>query len=147
MIYQLLYKLLHDGAAIRNRVGTRIVARRAPADTPGEYIVLNIVGGTAHNHLSNEAGIGERVIQVSYFADSASAAQSGIELVRLRLSGFKGDVEILDPAGDLREYTVQANLITSNDFASEPQNASDKWSHQSTADFQVFFEQDVPTHV
>jgi hypothetical protein len=147
MIYRLLYKVLHDSAAVRDRVATRIYPRMAPNGVTGERIVLNVISGIAHNHVSNEVGVGERIVQVSCFADSAVAAESGFELVRLRLSGFKSDIEILDPAGTPREYTFQANLINANDLVSEPRDASDKGAYQHSGDFQVFYEQDVPTHV
>jgi hypothetical protein len=109
--------------------------------------VMSIVGGEIHNHLTNECGLGERMVQVAFYADTAVAAESGFELVRLRMSGFKDDLEVLDPTGTPRDYTVQANLVRPGDLASPPQNASDKWAHQYSGDFQVFFEQDVPTHV
>lgn len=147
MIYRLIYALLQDSPDITDRVGTRVYARKAPANVSGEYIILSIVGSTVHNHLQNEASTGERMVQVSFFGDSATAAESGFELVRMRMSGFSGEVEALDPQGDLRDYTVQANLVTPNDQVSEPRDASDRWAHQYSGDFQVFYEQDAPTHV
>ncbi len=146
MIYRLIYKLLYDAPGVRDRVGTRIYARQSPAGVTGENIVISLVGGTIHNHVSNECSVGERMVQVSFFADSAVLAESGFELVRLRMSGFADELEVLDPTGTPRDYTVQANLVAANDSVGSPQNASDRWAHQHSGDFQVFFEQDVPTH-
>jgi hypothetical protein len=147
VIYRLGYKLLYDGADVRDRVATRIYAGQAPGGVAGEHIVMKVVGSQIHNHLTNEAAIGERMLQVSFFADTAVKAESGFELVRLRMSGFDDELEMLDPAGETRNYSIQANLVAANDQVSSPQDASDRWAHQHSGDFQVFFEQDVPTHV
>lgn len=146
MIYRLLYKLLHDSAGVRNRVGTRIYARNAPAGVSGEHIILNIISGTVHDHLTNEADIAERMIQIDFHADRATDAETGSELVRNLLSGYRGEVSMLSDEGVLSAYDFQANLVRPGDLVNGPQDASDRWSYQHSADYQVFYEQSVPTH-
>ena len=147
MIYRLLYRLLYDSPDVRDRVGTRIYPERAPASVVRPFIVLRFAGSTVNAHLSNETGLAERLMQIDYFDDTASGAESGMERVRLLLSGYSGDVDVLDDLGDEQTLSVVVNLDDVGLIPYAPQDGSDKWIYRASTEAQVFHSQDVPTHV
>jgi hypothetical protein len=148
VIYRLLYKLLHDQADIRDRVGTRIYAENVPAGVQGECIVIRLISGEAQNHLANEADLAQRDVQIDFYAARAAAAESGFELVRLLLSGFSGEVDVLNDQGSVTAVEVSSiNLLRPGMFLDAPTDGTDVWTKRFSGDFEVFHSQDVPTHV
>lgn len=148
MIYRILGKLMHDSAAIRNRVGSRIFFENAPAGTQGECIIIRHLSGTANAHLLNESDCAQPMVQIDFYADSSSKAHSGYQLIRERLSGFSGAASYLDDDGEEATADVfGVNLLRPGALVNEPRDASDKWSYRFTADFEVFHSQTVPSHL
>lgn len=148
MIYRILYSLLHDSAAIRDRVAFRIYPENAPAKTQGECIVIRQISGSINNHLLNESDCAQMTMQVDFYAESATKAHSGYQLVRNRLSGHSGAATYLDDAGEESTSAVSAcNLIRPGTLVNEPRDGSDRWSYRVSADFEIFHSQSVPTHV
>lgn len=149
MIYRIIGKLLHDSAAIRDRVGTRIYFEHRPASDPlaGEYIVIRFISGAANNHLENEADCAEGDVQVDFYGQTVTDAERGYSLIRNRLSGFDAEVTYLGSDGAEASADVQCNLLRPGMLVSTPADASDQWAYQFSADFQVFYSQTVPTHL
>lgn len=148
MIYRLMYKLLHDSADIRHRVATRIFAEHAPASTQGACIIIRHISGTAIDAVENETGLADNTIQIDFYDENITKCESGYQLIRNRLSGYRGDVDILDERGEEETITVTGiNLLRPGGLVESPQDSSDKWTCRYSADFQVFHTQDVPTHV
>jgi len=154
MIYRLLYKLLHDSDDIRNRVGSRIFAENAPAPRldaykrpiPEEYIVLRNFSGSADYHLEAETDCANPTVQIDCHATPATAAESLYQLVRNRLSGFSGVVDVLGEGGTEEEMTVhECRIIRPGMTVESPRDASDQWSYNHSADFEIYHSQSVPT--
>lgn len=155
MIYRLLGKLMYDSPDIRDRVGTRIYFEYAPelkaipVDQRGPCIIIRNFSGSAETHLQNECGMAMPMVQVDCYDASSSKAHSLYELVRLRLSGFGPDTvdDVLDDDGDTVDVFVAAIVLRRPGmYVEQPRDASDKWTHRYTADFEVFHSQSVPTH-
>lgn len=148
MIHRILGKLLHDSAAVRDRVGERIYFEHAPAKTQGECIIIRHVSASANDHLSNESACAQPMVQIDFYADSSVRAHSGYEAVRNLLSGYSGEATFLGDDGDEETTRIYGcNLIRPGALVSEPRDASDRWRYRYSADFEVFHTQSVPTHV
>ena len=148
MIYRVLWKLLHDSEAVRNRVSTRIYGDYKPQDAPpGEYIILRHVSGTPIDAVENETGLADDVMQVDFYGQKVADCKSGYQLIRNRLSGYRGTVDVLDYDGEEQEVKVTGiNLLRKGSLIDLPQDGSDQWACRYSADFQVFYTQTVPTH-
>ena len=145
MIYRLLYKLLHDSAAVRDRVGARIYAEHAPAEVQGACIIIRNLSGRAEAGLDGESDCAMPMIQVDCYDDSMTKAESLYQLVRNRMSWFRGSLSVLNESGGETEVDVhEASLIRPGAFIEAPRDASDRWSYRYSADFEVFYEQAVP---
>lgn len=143
-----MYKLLHDSEEIRNRVATRIYAEHAPANSQGACIVLRHISGTAIDAVENETGLADNTMQVDFYDETITKCESGYQRIRNRLSGYRGEVDVLAENGEEETITVTGvNLLRPGGLVESPQDASDKWSTRYSADFQIFHTQDVPTHV
>lgn len=148
MIYRILGKLLRDSADIRDRVATRIYFENAPAKTQGECIIIRNISGSVNNHLTNETGVAQPLVQIDFYAENASKAHSGYQLVRNLLSGYRGTATYLDDDGEESTAEIQGcNLVRPGALVQEPRDGSDQWSYRYSADFEVFHEQTVPTHL
>lgn len=145
MIYRLLYKLLYDAPNVVDRVGTRIFAEHAPQKTQGACIIIRNLSGSAENHMGGETDCAMPTVQVDAYDSSAPRAEELYQAVRNRISGFRGNVSVLDSTGS--EQTVSVHEIALRRpgmFIEEPRDASDKWTYRYSADFEVFHSQSVP---
>lgn len=149
MTYRLLYKLLHDSEYIRDRVGSRIFRGNAPAGTKGACIILRRMGATINSHLQNESSVAQQMMQIDFYDDTMARAESGGELLRMRLSCMqRTTVQVLDASGEEIDVIVDSiQLRRPGEVIDEPRDASDKWSYRHSADYEVFHSQAVPTHV
>lgn len=142
-----MYKLLHDSAEVRNRVGTRIFPEHAPANTQGACIVLRHISGTTIDAVENETGLADNTMQVDFYDETITKCESGYQRIRNRLSAYRGDVDILGDGGTEETIVVTGiNLLRPGALVESPRDGSDKWSCRYSADFQIFHSQDVPTH-
>lgn len=147
MIYRILYSLLHGSADIRNRVGARIYPERVPAGVEGECIVVSHVSSEVENHLQNESDCAIPTIQLDFYSNTVTTAESGYQLIRNLLSGFRGDVVHLGSDGEEETTHISGcNLIGPGMLEEEPADGSDQWIFSYSADFQIFHSQSVPTH-
>ena len=119
-------------------VSTRVFGGKVPQGTTGAVIVLRNISGNRHYHLTNEATARESLVQIDCYQSSMTLADALAELVRNRLSGYRG------AAGST---TVQAaTIISERAFREEPQNASDRWIYRSSADYSIIYSTTAPTH-
>lgn len=145
MIYRILYRLLNDAEGIRNRVGTKIFAENAPQQTRGEVIVLNRISETPDYHLAGESDCARSVVQVDFYAADPVAGEIGYQLIRNRLSGYSGEVSYLSDGAEATTRIHESRILRTNTLTDEPADASDKWVHRVSADFEIFWQQSVPT--
>jgi hypothetical protein len=153
VIYQLLYDLMHGSAAIENRVATRIYPENAPHMDPqsplsqrGACIIIRLITGQPEYSLTAETDCAHTIVQIDCYDSDPRKANSLFELVRNRLSGYRGTVSVLDDDGeaqsiDVREMTFNRTGQTSE----EPRDASDRWTRRRWAELEVFHSQSVPT--
>lgn len=148
MTYRLIRKLLYDSPAVRSRVATRIFAENAPEKTIGECIIIRNLSGSAEMHMQGETDCAMPMVQIDCYAESPLRAESLWQLVRNRLSGYSGSVDLLDSEGTEQTVVVsEFALRRPGMFIDEPRDSSDKWSYRYSADFEVFHSQSVPTLV
>lgn len=148
MIEQAIRDLLRDTAAIRNRVDKGanfpgIYASTVPDKHRGECIVVVDVTSEDAIHLGGEVGNRVTILQTTVFAENSSKAYSLAELIRLRISGFRGI------AGDQDPVTIQSCLIQPGGGSDqeEPMDSSDRWTCSYTRDYAVRFVTSIPTLV
>lgn len=148
MIYRLIYKLLFDCLEFRSRVGTRIFAEHAPANTAGECCVIRIISGAAEYGLDSECDCARPMVQLDFYSENATKAESLYQIARNRLSGFYGSVDVLNASGVEEPVDVsECLLIRPGALVDEPRDASDRWTHRWSADFDIVHSQSVPTLV
>lgn len=140
MIEHQLKEYFADSDAIRDRVGSRIYPGRALQGIKGETLIIQEITSQPVYDLTNEAGQHDKSVQVDCYAATPRSAASLAELVRNRLSGYRGTIGTTNP------ITVQSCRITSAGQETEsPADSSDKWTHRYRLDFAFFSTATIPT--
>lgn len=129
-----------DSDAIRDRTGPRIRSGHAEPEDRGEAIVLQEISNTPEYHLAGEAGIGEIVVQIDCYSSTPRHAYTLGQLVRNRISGYRGIIGKTDP-----QLMQSCRLISSGQEQEEPQDASRDWTHRYRQDFALFMSSTIPT--
>jgi len=140
MIEQQLAEFFRADDAIRDRVAVRIYPGRAPQGVQGEVIILTEITSTPTYTIDLEAGVHEKIVQVDCYAATAKAAYELSELIRTRLSGYRGDIGTTTPA-----YAESCRIISSGQETEQPSDASDRWIHRRRFDFALFVQASVPS--
>ena len=142
MIEKTLRDLLRNIAEIRDRVdkGTidrpGIYADNAPQGENPEYIVLKDVTTIHSNSLQNEVNARFSIVQIDCYSTNAYRARTLFELVRNAISGLH------DLANGIQAVMIVGGLGT---LPVSPKDASDRWVHRFSKDFQVIHETVIPT--
>lgn len=145
MIEKYIRDFLREVPAIRNRVDmggdlSGIYASTVPVRHRGECLVLTVAGASHNNHLGGESSARTSIVQVTAYGENPARAYSLAELVRNRLSGYSGGL------GDSDETTatcIVLNAIGAQEEAAA--DASDKWIHSYTVDYEITHQTPVPT--
>jgi len=147
--------MLYESAAVRNRVSSRIYFEHAPelksipVDQRGDCIIIRKLSSNPETHLQNECDMAQPTMQIDAYSTSPTKAESLHELIRNRLSGFGPAMveDVLDSEGNEVDVWVSSIVLRrDNGYIEDPRDASDKWTHRFTADYEVFHSQSVPTH-
>lgn len=129
---------LLDDADVRSYATGGIWPSRVPRGTTGRTIVLQTITTQRQYSLTNEVGQSQFTYQIDCYGETPYHAWQLFEHVRNRLSGYRGT---------LGDNAIQGTAILSErELSEEPEDASDKWIHRYSADFQFFYPQTVPTH-
>lgn len=138
MIEADLKTFLLDSDSIRDVVGNRVFAGKAPKSSRGAVLIVRNTSPDHFYTLTNEANALRAMVQIDCYDETPTKADALGELVRNRLSGYRGT------AGGA---TIQgATIARDNAFRESPENSSDKWIHRRSFDFSIFYAQTVPTH-
>lgn len=146
MILRHVRDYLRDDAEIRDRVDggadyPGIYAGSVPQGHQGECIVLQSVYVQHNYQLGGEVSDRESQAQITCYSDNAARAESLSELVRDRLSGFRGSM------GDKSPTTVKTCIIL-NDIGGDTENPtddSDKFVHAYTTEYKIIHTTAVPS--
>jgi len=146
MIVRQLRDYLRDDADIVSRVdeGTDrpgIYAGTVPEKHRGECIVLQAINANHNYSLGGEVADRLSRLQITTYSDNAVRAESLMELVRNRLSGYRGSM------GDSSPTTVKTCIIENNvgSGVEDPQDSGDKFGHSYTVDYKIIHTTEVPT--
>lgn len=146
MIAKYLRDHLRSVAAIRDRVDggadfPGIYADNVPQGHVGECIVLRVIVTDHNYHLGGEVADSGSTVQVTVYSDKAARAFSLMELIRNRLSGYRGLM------GDSDETRVKTCIIANDVGADidETAEADDKFIHTYTADYLLIYTTPEPT--
>ena len=142
MIEQHIRDFLRDDADITDRVAHRIAPGRLRQGELGEAIIVQEISNVPTYSTIGEVGIHDKVVQITSYAASPKAAYTLAELVRNRLSGYRGSI------GDGDASTVQScRIISAGADEERPEDASDRWIHKYRQDFALFENASIPTLV
>lgn len=125
---------------INNRTGERIYPMRAPQGVRGELIILQEITNTPAYTLQREAGVHDKIVQIDCYAATPRAAESLAELVRMRLSGFRGEIGTTTPVD-----VESCRIISSGPETERPRDDSDNWIHRYRMDFAMWVQATIPT--
>jgi len=146
MIERYVRDHLRSIAAIRDRVDSGvdypgIYAGNAPQGHVGECIIMQGITSDHNYHLGGEVADRETMLQIVAYSDNAARAFSLMELIRNRLSGYRGLM------GDSDETRVKTCIIANDVGADidETAEAEDKFIHTYTADYLLIYTTPVPT--
>ena len=140
MIEHNIRDFLRDVPEITQRVEHRIRPGRLEQSDSGEAIVLQEVSRTPEVHLGGEVGLHDVVLQVKCYSDTAKAAFTLAELVRNRLSGYRG------PIGDQGEGFIQSTrIIASGADEEDLEDDSDEFRYTYRWDFAMHTTETIPT--
>jgi len=137
MIEKDIKKHLHASSNIRNVVGNRIFAGRAGQTARGALLIVRNITSERFYSLSSEVAAKSSVLQVDCYEDSAVKAYDLSELVRNRLSGYRGT------AGDAEIHDTQ--IVSERAYTEKPENKSDRWVFAYSFDFAILHDSTVPT--
>lgn len=140
MIEHQLAEYLWADEEITNRVEHRIYPGHAPVGVLGELIVIREINRNPEYTIDLEAGIHDLIVQVDCYAAGPKSAYNLAELVRLRLSGYRGTIGREDPAN-----IESARIINARQVQERPADNSDKWTHRYQMDFAMFVHTTIPT--
>lgn len=146
MIEKIVREYLLDDDDVRDIVGSRIYVGYVPGGVTGAVIVLRKISTERTYHLLNEAGARADVVQIDCYDETGTQAYQLSEIVRNRLSGaVTQSVSYLE--GDYTTGQIHyAWIINERELAEEPENASDRWTHRYSVDYEIGVSQSVPTH-
>lgn len=150
MIERALYQFLRESVPIQEKVGSRIYAGHAPAETQGPVIILRVIARVREDKysLQNEVGVTESIVQIDCYDERPTLAFEMFERVRNRLSGYQGTVAHKDSDGDdVETFLHSAVILREGAVYDAPQDASDRWINRYSADFRIIHTQPVPTHL
>lgn len=146
MIHRIIRKLLYDSTSLRARVATRFYAEHAPERASGEYVIISEIGGEIFNSLENEIGTTNAIVQVDCYSTTTTKARELYEMVRNRMSGYRGDVTYPGLDGNDATDTVSITMLRKGMEVTDPSDASDDWKYGYSADFNVIYTHTIPTH-
>ena len=146
MIVKNVRDYLRDDADIVDRVdeGTDrpgIYAGTVPEKHRGECIVLQAINANHNYSLGGEVADRGSLVQITTYSDNAVRAESLMELVRNRLSGYRGSM------GDSDATTVKTCIIENSGGSDieDAEESSDKFVHSYTVDYKIIHTTAVPT--
>lgn len=133
---------LTGNTSIADRVSNRIHNGRVPQGGSLPAIVLTTITKDHEYSLANEIGLTEFVMQVDVYGEGPRGpldVEEISELVRLRLSGYRGQLN-----DDV--FCHAARLIRNSESFDKPADASDDWTPRVSMDFSLSLTTAVPTH-
>lgn len=146
MIKKQIRDYLRDFASIRGRVdeGTDlpgVYVDVAARKHRGECIVISMVSAQREYGLGGEVGAMQSILQVRCWSSNPTAAEGLSDLVADKLSGFRGTI------GDSSPTRVMVAMVT-NDYGDDYEDtgdASDKFLHSYTLDYEIVHESPIPS--
>lgn len=146
MIKKQLRDYLRGFDEIRNRVdeGTDlpgIYADVAPGKHRGECVIVSMIAASRVYGLGGEVGARSSLVQVRCYSSNPTAAETLSDLVADKLSGFLGTI------GDSNATRVMVALVANDygDDAESPTDASDKFIHSYTLDYEIVHDSPIPS--
>lgn len=135
-----IYDFLIADAGINAAVGGRIHSGRLPKEKTLPAIVLTVIDTDHHYSLANEVMKAEATVQVDVWDRDPQPEHVTIaELVRLRLSGYRGALN-----GTYNGETFE--IVRNSELNEPPKDGSDNWLRRISMDFRFFHNATVPTH-
>ncbi len=132
---------LAGSANIVNDVGDNIFAGVIPQGLVyDKAIIINDLTNGPEMYLGGEAGIHTSHIQIDYWTDGtggAATANAGGELIRNRLSGYRGQFGT--------GCYGTSRMIRNDSVAAPPFDGSDTHRRRVSMDFEIIHSADVPT--
>ena len=130
---------LIGNADINNKVSNRVFPSHLPQGTPIPALVLQTINRTHEYHLTNELGISPQMIQIDVYAATRPEVEEIAELIRDRLSGYRGSL-------NADTFCHGARIERNTPIDTPPADASDRWLSRQSMDFQLHITSSVPTH-
>lgn len=152
MIHRVVGKFLNDSENVRNQLADTtpspgLYFERAPSGVEGKHIIVSNISGQAFNHLTNEASVGNAILQINCYGKHTTQAEQLYQAVRNRISGYQGEVTFLTDDGTEDTVKIAVVMMRPGMEINDPEDASDEWSYGMSADFSVIYEQTAPTHL
>ncbi len=125
---------------IVNDVGNHIYPEVIPQKTQYDSaIVINDITATPEYALKGEVGLHTSRIQIDYWTNNGSkyASNLGAELIRNRLSGYRGQFGT--------GCYGTSRILENNSLAAAPFDASDNHQRRVSMDFEIIHSAAVPT--
>lgn len=147
MIEKIVREYLLADDDVRNIVDSRIYVGYVPGGVSGAVIVLRKINTDRSYHLTNEVGARADVLQVDCYDETGTKAYQLSEIVRNRLSGVAtANASYMENGAYTVGYIHYAIIINERELVEEPENASDRWTHRYSVDYEIGVSQSVPTH-
>lgn len=132
-----LIKFLADSDGVRNRLAYRIFPGVARQGEQLPYLTMRQIGTDRYNDLAGEDGLATIVLQLTVRADTDTEARDIAELIRNRLSGYRG---LMDTT-----YVQGCTIENQREQQVRPAAGSDHWMFEHHTDYRITFNQAEPT--
>ena len=142
MIENHIRDFLRDDVDITNRVAANIWPGRALEFVKGEMLIVSAITSIPVYGLDGEVGKWEHVVQIMAYAATPRAAFTLSELVRNRLSGYRGNI-----GDDDASFVEKCEIVSGGAGEVAPEDGSDNWTFTHRLDFSLFETTSIPTLV
>lgn len=132
-----LIKFLADSDDVRNRLGARMFPGVARQGESLPYLTVRQIGTERFNDLAGEDSIASVTYQLTTWAATDTETREIDELIRLRISGYRG---LMDST-----YVHGCTIENQREQQIKPAEGSDHWLFGKSTDYQITFNQPVPT--
>ena len=139
MITETLRNFLIDSADVRDKIDGRIYAGRVPEGGRYPCIVQQILNTEPAYCTLNESGTSDSIVTLDVYGNSQVEVDTISNSVRNRLSGYE-DFYGID------KVRLDARMISSQNLINRPVDGSSNWIYQNSMDYQIYYNNPIPTH-
>lgn len=134
---QHLIKFLYDSPFVRDKLADRMFPGVARQGSPMPFLAMRQISAMRNYDLLGEDDMAASVLQLSIAAETDAEARQIAEVIRNRLSGYRGMMQ--------STYVHGCTIESEREQQIRPTTGSDQWLHLQHTDFRITYRQLEPS--